>query len=110
MSLENDRVYERMCKVMPAGIASNFRKDDSIPTYFNEGKGAILYDVAGREHVDYTLGFGPSIFGHGVAALNDAMHRQIDRMSTTGNNFLKMEAAECLCENIPSADLVFFNC
>jgi glutamate-1-semialdehyde 2,1-aminomutase len=91
---------------IPGGVNSNVRLDAPY-TFFSHGKGPRLYDVAGRDYIDYLLGQGPAFLGHAhpqvVAAVSQAL--------TTGQVFaaqhpLEVEAAEAVCDALGWADMV----
>ena len=68
MSTGQQRSQELMRRaraVMPGGVTSNFRDwgKDTFP--IARGKGSHVWDVDGKEYIDYQLGFGPVILGHG---------------------------------------------
>jgi glutamate-1-semialdehyde 2,1-aminomutase len=107
---ENLRHFDRACDVIPKGLKSNFRKNDEVPRYFREGRGARLVDLDGNEHIDYSLSYGPSILGHSDEALRSALHAAIDFSYTNENCMLEAEAAELICETIPCAEQAFFCC
>jgi glutamate-1-semialdehyde 2,1-aminomutase len=49
---------------------------DIVPV---RGAGSKVFDANGREYIDYLLGSGPLLLGHGHPAVVEAMHRQIER-------------------------------
>ena len=52
---------DRAGKVLPAAGFGNF--DPGVVV--REGKGARVWDEDGREYVDYLIGSGPMLLGHG---------------------------------------------
>ncbi|MCJ7626436.1 MAG: glutamate-1-semialdehyde 2,1-aminomutase [Anaerolineaceae bacterium] len=68
MSLQGKKTkdqFQRASKVIPYGVNSNFRywgENDTL--IIEKGKGASIWDVDGKEYIDYRLGFGPIILGH----------------------------------------------
>jgi glutamate-1-semialdehyde 2,1-aminomutase len=42
------------------------------------GKGSRLWDVDGREYIDYVMGAGPQILGHGHPAVLEAVRQQLE--------------------------------
>lgn len=63
---------ERAARVIPGGVSSNVRL--AAPrVFFARGAGARLWDVDGREYVDYLLGQGPAFLGHGRKEVVDAV-------------------------------------
>ena len=52
---------DRAHKVLPAGGLGNY--DPEI--FIREGKGARVWDEDGNEYIDYLMGSGPMLLGHG---------------------------------------------
>ncbi|HEX2034859.1 MAG TPA: aspartate aminotransferase family protein [Chloroflexota bacterium] len=74
-----------------------------------EGQGAHVVDVAGREFIDYHLGSGPALLGHGHPAITEAVQAQLPRGTTY--YFLNehvIRLAERLVEAVPCAEQVQF--
>lgn len=77
MSLQQAKtraLYQRATKSMPYGINSNFRywgPDDTLVV--THGQGAYIWDADGKRYIDYRLGFGPVILGHGYPAVAEAV-------------------------------------
>src|SRR3990172_8347577 len=63
---KSQALFERALEVMPWGVSSNFRYwgRETTPVIVR-GKGGRIWDADGREYIDYRLGFGPVILGHG---------------------------------------------
>ena len=80
MSLQGDQTkqwFQRARKVLVNGVSSQFRywgDDDTI--VIDHGEGGHIFDMDGKRYIDYQLGFGPVILGHGdptvSAAVSDA--------------------------------------
>ena len=47
-----------------------------------EGHGSHVTDFAGKDYIDYHLGSGPALLGHGHPAVVDAVTRQLPKGST----------------------------
>lgn len=65
-------LYQRARRVMPYGVNSNFRywgPDDTMVV--THGQGAYVWDADGRRYLDYRMGFGPVLLGHGYAEVAD---------------------------------------
>ena len=58
-----------------------------MPVALVEGRGSILRDVAGREFVDLTAGWGVTCIGHCHPALVEAISSQAGRLMQTTNLF-----------------------
>jgi len=81
MSLQQPKtreLYQRATKSMPYGVNSNFRywgPDDTL--VMTHGQGAYIWDADGKRYIDYRLGFGPVILGHGYPAVADQVSEVI---------------------------------
>ena len=98
-------LINRANAVMPAGGLGNF--DPSI--IIREGKGTRVWDVDGNEYIDYLLGSGPMVLGHGHPEVLESVHQQLDNgMTFFANNPLGIELAEEICNAVPCAEQVRF--
>ncbi len=63
-------LYQRAAAVIPHGVNSNFRYWGPEETrVITRGAGAYIWDADGNRYIDYRLGFGPIILGHGYPAV-----------------------------------------
>ena len=60
----------RAKKVLPGGGFGNFDPGMII----REGKGSRVWDMDGNEYIDYLIGSGPMMLGHGHPEVLDAVH------------------------------------
>lgn len=92
---------ERAKEVLPAGGFGNF--DPSI--FVSRGEGARVWDEDGNEYVDYLIGSGPMLLGHGNAEVQEAIFEQIPQgMTFFANNSKGVELAEEICRAVPCAE------
>jgi len=95
----------RATQVLPAGGLGNF--DHSI--FIKEGKGSRVWDEEGNEYVDYLIGSGPMLLGHGHPEVIDAVQSQLGRgMTFFANNTASVELAEEICRAVACAEQVRF--
>ncbi len=77
MSLQGDQTrewFERARKVLVNGVSSQFRYwGDNDTIVIDHGEGGHLIDMDGKRYIDYQLGFGPIILGHGDPAVATAV-------------------------------------
>ncbi|MCB1417012.1 MAG: aminotransferase class III-fold pyridoxal phosphate-dependent enzyme [Nitratireductor sp.] len=102
-----NRVYtqaewtERAKSVLPGGGFGNF--DPGI--IIREGKGSRVWDEDGREYVDYLIGSGPMLLGHGNEEVEEAVFEQIPKgMTFFANNAAGIELAEEICRAVACAE------
>jgi glutamate-1-semialdehyde 2,1-aminomutase len=70
--------FERGVKVMPGGVPSSFQENEPWPVYLERGEGARVWDVDGREYVDFHNGFGVMAIGHANPTVGAAVKSRID--------------------------------
>lgn len=108
-SAAHARLLEEAEASLVGGVLGLFRLPDDVQLVVREGRGSKLYDVDGREYIDYLLGSGPLILGHGHPAIAEAVARQALRGS---HYFLPSEPtirlAQKVCQAAPCAELVRF--
>lgn len=73
------------------------------------GEGSRVWDVAGREYIDYHLGSGPALLGHAHPAVTAAVAAQLPKGTTYYFlNEPEIVLAQKLVEAIPCADAVHY--
>ena len=65
-------LFERAKQTIPYGVNSNFRYWGDEDTFVvTHGQDAHVWDADGNRYIDYRLGFGPIILGHGYAGVTE---------------------------------------
>jgi len=101
--MSQQRWIERARAVLPAGGFGNF--DPGIVV--RDGSGSRVRDEDGKEYVDYLIGSGPMLLGHGHPEVLDAVHEQIAKgMTFFANNAAGIELAEAIVQAVPCAERV----
>ena len=73
------------------------------------GEGSRVWDVAGREYIDYHLGSGPALLGHAHPAVTAAVAAQLPKGTTFYFlNEPEIALAQKLVDAIPCADAVHY--
>jgi len=86
-----------------------FKAVGGTPPIIARGRGSRLYDVDGREYIDYIGAYGPLILGHAHPAVEEAIVDAARRGTAYGNTSeLEIELARLICEAVPSVELVRF--
>ncbi len=94
---------ERAKAVLPGGTFGNFPPDIVI----REGKGSRVWDEDGREYIDYLIGSGPMLVGHGHPEVLDAVAEQIGKgLTFFANNARGIELAEAIVESVACGEQV----
>jgi len=109
MSLQGTKTaewFDRASKALINGVSSQFRywgDDDTI--VIDHGEAGHLVDMDGKRYIDYQLGFGPIILGHG----DEAVVAAVAEAAASGTAFAmtqrrEIEAAEKVRSALPWAD------
>lgn len=94
---------DRAAKVLPAAGFGNFEPGIVI----REGKGSRVWDEDGAEFIDYLIGSGPMLIGHGHPEVLEAVEEQLAKgLTFFTNNARGIELAEVLVEAVPCADQI----
>lgn len=70
--------FERAKGVMPAGVPSQFQRNEPWPVYLERGAGSRVWDVDGNEYVDFHNGFGVMCVGHANPVIAAAVKARMD--------------------------------
>lgn len=94
---------DRANAVLPAGGFGNF--DPGI--IIREGKGSRVWDEDGNEYVDYLIGSGPMLLGHGHPEVLEAVREQLPKgLTFFANNAAGIELAEQICDAMACGEQV----
>ena len=102
-------LYGRARDLMPSGINHDVRRIDPFPVYISHAEGARKWDVDGNELIDYAVGHGALILGHGHPAVLAAIRAQVERVThAAAPTPLEVRWAELVRQLVPSAERVRF--
>ena len=104
-------LYRKAAARLPAGVTSNVKFFPPYPVYLSRGEGAHVFDVDGRQYIDYCLAFGPLVTGHGHPRVLAAIKAELARAGTTilgAPSDLELRFADRLAALLPSAEMVRF--
>ncbi len=110
-SMEKNRAFfQRAGEVLPFGVTSNFR-------YWSEGEnvgvtraeGSYIWDFDGNRYIDYRMGFGPVILGHGYTPVVERVAEAIKNGTVYAlTHELEVRVAERITQLCPGVDKVRF--
>src|SRR5438477_8687575 len=78
---QSEELHRAALGLFPGGVNSPvraFRAVGGSPRMIVSAKGAFLTDADGNELLDYVLGWGPMLLGHGRAEVLGAVARQLE--------------------------------
>src|SRR5947199_10633123 len=92
---------ERAHRIIPGGSHTYSKGDDQFPANapeaFVRGKGARVWDLDGREFVDWGMGINNVLIGHGEDSIDDAACAAArDGQNFSRPTMLEVDAAEDL--------------
>jgi len=95
---------------IPGGVNSPVRAHRNVggePFFVGRAAGAKIWDVDGKEYIDYVGSWGPAILGHAAKVAVDAVQTAAARGLSFGiPNPLEVELAELICQWMPSVEKV----
>jgi glutamate-1-semialdehyde 2,1-aminomutase len=104
--------FEEAKQVLPGGVNSPVRSFASVggePFFVARGEGSKIYDVDGREYIDYVCSYGPLILGHAHPAIVQAIRDQAEKGTSYGApTALEVELAREITAAMPSVEMVRF--
>lgn len=97
----------RVARLTRRHLMGTYRR---LPVAFDRGKGVRLWDLEGREYLDFLGGIAVSSLGHADADLVDALREQVGRLLHVSNLYHVPEQAEAarLLTEISGLDQAFF--
>ena len=94
---------------LPGGVLGTSRFRDDLAFVVKRAEGARLWDVSGREYIDYLLGSGPMFLGHGHPAVVRAVTEQMQHGTTYFLvNGPAIRLADEICRAVPCGEQVRF--
>jgi glutamate-1-semialdehyde 2,1-aminomutase len=110
MTSQNQILFEKSQQLIPGGVNSPvraFRSVGGTPVFFKKGQGSKLWDVDGKEYIDYINSWGPMILGHAhpevIKAVQETAANSLSFGAPTG---MELEIAELITKLVPSMEQV----
>ncbi|HEY7893963.1 MAG TPA: glutamate-1-semialdehyde 2,1-aminomutase [Gemmatimonadaceae bacterium] len=112
MTTRSAAIMRRARAVTPGGVSSPVRAFGGVggdPFVVERGEGARIWDVDGREYIDYVLSWGPLALGHAAPAVLDAVAEAMQRGTSFGIPCeAETELAECIVQRMPHVEMLRF--
>ncbi len=106
----SSKLFAAAREVIPGGVNSPvraFRNVGGEPFFARRAKGCRVWDVDGRDYIDYIGTWGPAILGHAPTALTNALHEAAkDGVSFGIPNPYEVEMARLIVDWVPSVEKV----
>ena len=110
MTRHSSDLFTRAQARIPGGVNSPVRALRNVggePFFVDHAAGARVWDIDGKEYVDYVGSWGPAILGHAPKVVVDAVRDAAKRGLSFGiSNPLEVELAELICRWMPSMEKI----
>lgn len=107
---QSEILFDRAKKRMPGGVNSPVRAFGSIggvPKFIQKADKACMWDVDGRQYIDFVCSWGPMILGHNHPAVLEAVVKACERgLSYGAATGIEVDMAELMCSMVPSLEMV----
>lgn len=105
-------VMARARELFPGGVNSPvraFRGVGGEPVVAARGEGARIWDVDGREYIDFVLSWGPLVLGHASPIVLDALERTMQSGTSFGMpTELEVQLGELIRQRMPHIEMMRF--
>jgi glutamate-1-semialdehyde 2,1-aminomutase len=104
--LKSEQLYTRAKKVIPGGVNSPVRFYDPYPFFATSARGSRITTADHRAYLDYCMGYGAMILGHGYPSVIEAAKSQLEN----GTLFCvpterEIKLAEMINKVVPCAEM-----
>ena len=112
VSTRSHDIMERAHALFPGGVNSPvraFRGVGGEPFVVERGAGSRIWDVDGREYIDYVLSWGPLVLGHAPAAVLASVAWAMQRGTSFGiPTELEVQLGELIVDRMPHVEMLRF--
>ncbi|MBM3262768.1 MAG: aspartate aminotransferase family protein [candidate division Zixibacteria bacterium] len=105
--MTQQQLLDRANRYFVGGGNGEFRLPSEVNFVVSHGKGSKIYDVDGKEYIDFLLGSGPMILGHCHPQVVEAVQQQILKGTTfMALNEPAIHLAEQVVESVPCGESI----
>src|SRR5271155_5341784 len=102
-------LLEKADRYLPGACLGMMHLPPDLRMVMVRGHGSKIYDAAGKQYIDYVLGSGPLLLGHGRPEIVDAVQKQV----ALGSTFFALSEpavllAETIVEAVPCGEAIRF--
>ncbi|MEM3094328.1 MAG: glutamate-1-semialdehyde 2,1-aminomutase [Nitrososphaera sp.] len=102
----SEQLFGRAKKVLPGGVNSPVRFYEPYPFFATSARGSKLTTADHKTYLDYCMGYGAMVLGHGYSSVIEAVRSQLDN----GTLFCvpierEIKLAEMICKVVPCAEM-----
>ena len=110
----SDAYFEEALRLIPWGTQTNAKRplpffSGTMPKFIVRGKGCRIWDMEGKEYIDYRLALGPVTLGYCYDEVDAAVREQMSKgVLFSMASPIELELAKKICAIVPNADMVRF--
>jgi glutamate-1-semialdehyde 2,1-aminomutase len=106
-SIASEALLDEAAEVIPGGV-NTCRRRSEPRLCFTRGAGAYLWDLEGRQYIDYHAAYGAIFLGHSHPAVNERVARAIESSVLFGVGVTEAEVALArkIVQHVPCAEQV----
>ncbi len=109
----SDQHLQNALKLIPWGTQTNAKRPyaffEAMPKFIVRGKGCRIWDMEGKEYLDYRLSLGPVTLGYCYDEVDNAVRAQMQNgVLFSMASPIELELAQLLHETVPNADMCRF--
>ena len=106
----SEQVFAEAQNYIPGGVNSPVRAFQSVgstPRMIARADGARMFDIDGREYVDFVGSWGPMILGHNHPAVREAVVKAAaNGLSFGAATEIEVEVAKLICSMVPNVEMI----
>jgi len=108
--MNSEQLFAEALRYIPGGVNSPVRAFHAVggtPFFASRALGARVFDVDGREYIDYVGTWGPAILGHAAPKIVEAVREAAGQGTSFGiPSPREVKMARLVCEAVPSVQKV----
>ena len=110
--MRSSEVMARACSLFPGGVNSPvraFRGVGGQPIVADRGEGARIWDVNGKEYIDFVLSWGPLVLGHASPIVLQAVAATMEKGTSFGMpTELEVKLGDLIRQRMPHLEMMRF--
>lgn len=106
----SEQVFAQAQNYIPGGVNSPVRAFQSVgstPRMIARADGVKIYDIDGREYVEFVGSWGPMILGHNHPAIREAVIKAAQNgLSFGAATEIEVDMAKLICSMVPNVEMI----
>ncbi|MFL6479318.1 MAG: aspartate aminotransferase family protein [Nitrososphaera sp.] len=104
--MKSDQLFAKAKKILPGGVNSPVRFYDPYPFFATSALGSKLTTADHKMYLDYCMGYGSLVLGHGYSSVIEAVRSQLN----DGTLFCvptecEIKLVEMICKTVPCGEM-----